>query len=300
MNSPLSFSAPSLKDAEPVYEASVAAHAETNELAFTNIYLLQGKYDIRLALKDNVLYRYYGGTGRLQGYGFPVCAPDTIPAALDIVEKDAEMNGRPLSFCALTEEQVACLSRRYGNCSTWNNDRGDADYLYRRSDLAELPGTRYHKKRNHIARFERTYPSYRFERLTNENAADVLEVAKGWLAAQDDSPSLLHEARAICHAVAHLAELKIEGGLLYLDDNPIAMSLASPISKNVVDIHYEKCLPAYRDAYPVINREMARALHPYEFINREEDLNIPGLRQAKLSYHPYKLISRFSGTVTVC
>lgn len=298
MNGPLSFSAPSLKDAAAVYEASAAACAETNELAFTNIYLLQKKYGTLLAFKEGVLYRYYSGSGRLQGYGFPIGKPDAIPAALDTVEEDAEKEGRPLSFCALTEEQVGCLSRRYGKCFTWNNDRGDADYLYRRSDLAELPGTLYHKKRNHIARFERNHPGCRFERLTEENAPDALAVAEGWLAAvQDNSPSLLHEARAIRHAVAHLAELKILGGLLYLDSQAIAMSLASPISRSIADIHYEKCLPAYRDAYPIINREMARALHPYEFLNREEDLNIPGLRQAKLSYYPCKLLSRFTGTV---
>ena len=77
------------------------------------------------------------------------------------------------------------------------------------------------------------------------------------------------------------------------------MSLASYISPIVADIHYEKCTPEYRDAYPVINQEMAKML-PCTLINREEDLNIPGLRQAKLSYKPDHILQKLKATITLC
>ncbi len=270
--------------------------AETNDLSYSNIYLLQDKYQLQIAICRNCLFRYFGGTARWQGYAFPICQPKQMDECLHLLEDDAEKSGRVLSFCTLTEEQVALLSARYGKCFTWNNDRGNVDYLYNRHDLAELPGSLYHKKRNHIARFERLYPSWHFEAVTPHHSHDAMAVAEGWLAGMEESPSLLHEARAIRQALAHMAELEITGGLIYVNANPVAMSLASSISPRVADIHYEKCLPEFRDAYPLINREMARFL-PHEFINREEDLNITGLRQAKLSYYPCKLIPRYSGTV---
>ena len=74
---------------------------------------------------------------------------------------------------------------------------------------------------------------------------------------------------------------------------PVAMSVASFISPSVADVHYEKCLPAFRDVYPLINRELARCLG-CEFINREEDLNIPGLRKAKESYYPAQLLTKYT------
>lgn len=288
---------PVLADAARICEAASRFHARTNDLSFVNIYLLQNKYNICIAIANRYFYRHYAGDGRLQGYAFPLGDEGRVEEAFKAIEDDAELCSRPLRFCTLTEEQAKRLARRYGKCFTWNNDPGDSDYLYRRSDLAELPGTAYHKKRNHIARFAKQYPDWKFESLTSERRADAMEVAEGWLAgAGEQTPSLLHEAKAIRRGLELWQELSIIGGLIYIAGRPAAMSMASLISPNVADIHYEKCLPQYRDAYPIINRELARLLET-EFINREEDLNVPGLRQAKLSYHPCDMIPRFSGSV---
>ena len=55
-------------------------------------------------------------------------------------------------------------------------------------------------------------------------------------------------------------------------------------------VHYEKASLEYGAAYQVINKEFLShivELHPeLEIVNREEDMNDPGLRAAKMSYLP--------------
>ena len=293
----LTFSAPELKDYSTIKE--LLFHVEQSDLAFPNLYLLQKKYGTQIALHQNCLYRHFSGSGRLQGYAFPVGKIDDVEKALFHVEQHAREHGNPLLYCLLTEENARVLQHIYGETITFQNDPGDADYLYKRSDLAELPGTIFHKKRNHLARFYRSYPEWKFEQLDAKNESDALFIARAWVQGQEVQEAHLHELNAIEKAINLRNELGIIGGILYVKQRPVAMSLASYISPIVADIHYEKCTPEYRDAYPVINQEMAKML-PCTLINREEDLNIPGLRQAKLSYKPDHILQKLKATITLC
>ncbi len=293
----LTFSAPELKDYSTIKE--LLFHVEQSDLAFPNLYLLQKKYGTQIALHRNCLYRHFSGSGRLQGYAFPIGKIDDVEKALFHVEQHAREHGNPLLYCLLTEENARVLQQIYGETITFQNDPGDADYLYKRSDLAELPGTIFHKKRNHLARFYRSYAEWKFEQLDAKNEADALFIARAWVQGQGVQEAHLHELNAIEKAINLRNELGIIGGILYVEQRPVAMSLASYISPIVADIHYEKCTPEYRDAYPVINQEMAKML-PCTLINREEDLNIPGLRQAKLSYKPDHILQKLKATITLC
>ena len=291
---PLPFAAPTLSDAQQVRKIVTAAQASGNDLAFANIYLLREKYKTSLAIQDGFLFRHYAGNSRLQGYAFP-CGTGDVEAALQCIEADAATRQRNLCFCLLTEQEATMLQTLRPGMYQFTCDPGNADYLYRQSDLATLPGTAYHRKRNHITRFCKLYPQWTFCPLCTDNADHALQVAADWYAGQEYTPALQHELHAIHAALQHMDELQLHGGIIYIDAQPVAMSIASYISPEVADVHYEKCSPAFRDAYPVINREIAHSL-PCQFINREEDLNQPGLRQAKLSYRPCSLLQKFTAT----
>lgn len=268
-----------------------------SDLTPANIYLLQHKYGTQLVFHMEHLIRFFGGNGRLQGYTFPVGGrPEDIPTCLKLIENHAQLTGNPLQFCLLTEEMLVYLKEYYGKRCQCEFDRGDADYLYRRLDLAELPGTKYHKKRNHLASFLRQYPNAVFQKLTCHNADDALGIAQQWIQSQENTAGVIHELRAIEHALSLLEELNLCGGIVYVEQKPIAMAVASVMNSHVTDIHYEKCLPGMRAAYSFINRELARTLST-DFINREEDLNIDGLRQAKLSYHPVQILLKYKATI---
>ena len=179
-----------------------------------------------------------------------------------------------------------------------NANRNMFDYLYLREDLMNLKGKKYQPKRNHINQFNARY-SYEFRELRQEDKNDCLKMLEVWRQQEMDiSPEYKRDYDDEKYVIEYLfdwyKELEIYGGALIVDGKIIAFSLGSPVNKDTFDTHIEKADRNYMGAYAVINKEMAVHIpENFIYINREEDKGIMGLRQAKLSYHPYKLIEKY-------
>ncbi len=64
------------------------------------------------------------------------------------------------------------------------------------------------------------------------------------------------------------------------------------ISHSTYDIQFEKFDTEFKGIGQVINQETAKYLsRKCRYLNREQDLGIKGVRQAKLSYEPVKLLT---------
>ena len=109
--------------------------------------------------------------------------------------------------------------------------------------------------------------------------------------------SLAYEKKALLQIVPQIEKIGADGIVLYVDGKVAAFTVGMRISETVYDTVFEKADDGIKGAYNIINREFARFLkNKYEslkFINREQDLNLPGLRQAKLSYMPCSLVEKF-------
>ena len=289
----LNFTDPQPCDADYVRCCVEEGSARACELSFANMFLLRKKYGIMIVVQDGFLFRYYCGNKRLSGYGFPI-GQGNPDAAVQAIFTDAAERNRVPSFCLLSSEQKEYLARFYPDRFEFKTDRGDADYLYLQDDLFRLVGRSWHRKRNFITRFEKKYPNWRFVPIRSENRQDALDVERIWFQEHDGSSDadLLLELGTIQESLQYFDELRLCGGIIYINDRPCAMGIASGITREVGDIHYEKAIGEYRDAYPLLNREMARLLVGYHFINFEEDLNISGLRTAKMSYFPKILLEK--------
>ncbi len=174
-------------------------------------------------------------------------------------------------------------------------ERDAFDYIYLREDLANLSGKKYHSKRNHISAFSKKF-DWEYREITKENVSDVLECANQWYFENRDrfDKYMQCEKDGIDLMLSNMELLEIRGGAIYVGDKVVAFTLGSPINLEMFDIHIEKALSDYAGAYTVINREFAKTLTDYKYINREDDLGIEGLRKAKLSYKPHILLKKYS------
>ena len=288
----LAFHVPLLSDRPAATEAASAAGAGENDASFVNLFLLRRKYGTEIAFSDGMLLRKYSKGVRAGCYGFPI-GSGNLRAALSAMMQDAG-NKQPFRLTLLTEQQCEILSEISPDGFTFAPMTGYTEYLYRRDALAELRGSKYHGKRNHIAQFWRSFPDAEIQPLIAENVRFAVDIAHRWLESRSNpnEPSLLAELDAIEEAAANWEALGLSGLLLYADGKPIGMTAVSRISAGIYDVHFEKVVPGYPHAWPVVANEMAKCLRDAEYINREEDLGEGGMRASKQSYHPDLLIEK--------
>jgi hypothetical protein len=171
-------------------------------------------------------------------------------------------------------------------------DRDNFDYLYLRTELAELKGKKFHKKRNLVAQFQKLY-THEEKPLTQETKPDVLEILKIWREKKGEDG----DYAACLEALAWLEELDLKGFLLYIDGKPAGFCMGEIIAQGrIFAVHFEKGLDTYRGIYQFINRAFASSLpESITQINREQDLGDEGLRRAKLSYRPAGFVKKYTG-----
>lgn len=287
----LDFHAPAMEDRSWVDEVLSYSKHWGCLYSFAQFALWADKYNSEICRVGDALCALSGINEKY--YVYPAGRYD-LCEIMDILKADALERGIPFRFCAVEEWQKDELFSAYPERFEAVECRHDFDYIYKSADLAELSGKKYHSKRNHIAKFTRRYPDWSYETIDDTNAAECIEMEEQWCAESGDDADLQTEKQIIIRALNDMQGYGLDGGLIRLDGKVIAFTIAEPLNENIYDIHFEKALREYAEAYTIINREYtSRLADRYEYINREEDLGLEGLRKAKLSYKPSILLKKY-------
>ena len=203
----------------------------------------------------------------------------------------SERYGNKVDFHYVPEKMLNIWQSQFGDSIEVEEFRGGWDYLYDIKKLATLSGNAYMKKRNRVNQFRRTY-KYTYEDITEEITSQVLDFQYSWCQANHcyDVIGLERECRAIRRILENWNSLpNLCGGVIRVNDNIAAYTIGE-LSGETLFVHFEKASLEYNSGYQIINRDfLAKTLkkHPnLKIANREEDLNDPGLREAKMSYLP--------------
>ncbi len=232
-------------------------------------------------------------------YPFPIGTGDIRPV-LDAIIHDARARGIPCYLTSMTREECDLLEQLYPGAFRFHTDRDGFDYVYAIDNLADLKGRKFQKKRNHANRFDAEHPNFQILPLDESTRAGAFCMLQQWYEnrAQMDPMMDFHlEKLATERAFAFQKQLGLEGVVLVDEGRILAFAMGAFLTPNTFDIHFEKALEDVPGAYNAINREFARYLRSkypqLRWLNREDDMGLEGLRKAKLSYNPDRMVEKY-------
>lgn len=209
-------------------------------------------------------------------------------------KKIFEDSGQPFSIRLLPFHMLEIIKAAFPGELRYFEDRPNYDYVYLTQDLVQLAGRQYHAKKNHLNYFYEHY-RYGYVPLTSAMAEEAMlfirEFNQRKQLPQYEMDLLRMEEIAMEDVFYNMEKVGYLSGAIFIDDKIQALSIGGPLGRKTVTVHVEKANIEYRGAYQAINNEFCKHMAPnVKYINREEDMGIVGLRKAKLSYKPVKLI----------
>lgn len=274
-----------LSDRRMFQEEFCKLQPRVSELSFANLYLFRHIHRYLLTtVNDSLVIMGCGYDG--QPYFLPPLSGHRGEAACRLLDETKTLYGADERFVA--EHFTGSNYAHYA-------DRDNDDYLYLRSDLAELPGKRFHKKKNRINYFTNRH-SYTVEPYCREHFQSARRLLDEWDRVHSDGPSrsLLAETAAAREGLELAGELGLAGVVVLIDKGVSAFALGEKLNDSTYVCHFEKADPFLEGAAQLVNREFCRALSAdYIYLNRGQDLGQSGLREAKNSYQPVEMIRKF-------
>lgn len=261
---------------------------EISEYTFTNLYSWRKVYDFEISrLDDFIILASKNGPG-LPRFFDPIGKGDKKGAITKILQDCAA------TFVRIPEQTNALFTGEPGFIS--EDDQDNSDYLFRIEDLVRLAGRKYDGKRNLIKKFKSLY-KYEYFKLSEANIKECLDFIETWCAVKDcdNIKSLNHEREAFFQILENFSSFGLIGGAIRIEGKICAVAIAERLNPDTLVMHILKAQSEYMGLYQTINQEfLASEAVGFEYLNMEQDLGLEGLRKAKLSYHPLKMIKKYT------
>ncbi len=267
--------------------------SRTSDYTVGAMYMWRDFYNTSFTIYDDMILYKVKFLDRIS-FTYPV-GSGSFEKAMDAIKRYCDENEIPLWFCTVPEEVLPILTNQYHGTLPCKPSRDWADYLYLAEDLAGMTGRKFSGQRNHINKFKKLYPTYRYQRITSDNLHRIADFLKDYEQNHSKNAALAKEelTRSL-ELLPYLEQFHLPGGFIEVDGTIVAMSIGE-IVNDTLYCHIEKAVRDYEGSYQMIVKEFSSDMLQYgiKYINREEDVGDEGLRTSKLSYHPVSLLDKY-------
>jgi len=260
------------------------------EYSFFNLFCWQKEYDLCFCLyRDRLLVLDKKNNYFLMPLGKPLA-----PEELAELSQNMKHRKKACDIAIVPHEYLIANPqiRKYYQAAP---QKDSDEYIYLVKKLSDLKGKKLQKKRNLVSQFKRKNPAFCVNRIQGPLIKKSLELARNILGTgKGRIKSLQKEYAALKQALGIIHSSSMEGLAIMVEGKVVAFSIFSRLTPSTYDIHFEKSDLSFKGAAQVINHETAKYLeNKCEYVNREQDLGIKGLRQAKLSWDPHFMFKPF-------
>ncbi|MGL5000270.1 MAG: DUF2156 domain-containing protein [Cetobacterium sp.] len=259
---------------------------ETSDLNFTNFYLWSFSENIEYCIENDIL-NIKGSYCGEEYYFAPISKNLNKDNIIENIKCIKEKNGK---IVFIPESYNEFLKDIFD----LKEERDSFDYIYLKEDLASLKGRKFSSKKNKVNKFIKVY-DFIYEKISESNIEEIRSFQKTWTENRKSDVIILSETMGIEELLNNYEKLGLRGGVLKVENKVIAYAIGEKITKDMGVIHIEKADFEYLGSYQMINMLVAKSeFSDVEFLNREDDFGSSGLREAKLSYQPIKLLKKYS------
>lgn len=294
----MEFNKINLSDMETLRKHTMLAHTRNCEYAMVNIFFWNDTDKLMFAVIDDVLvYRLIDDENAYYSIVEFIEEPAKLVMKL---EQDAADNGCRMVLTNMSENMVLRLEREMvGQLRYWY-DREYSDYIYEVDDLIRLSGSKYHGKKNHLNKFLNTY-AFLYEEITNDNIEECRRMKEEWAVRKGgDIEEYREELDIIDNVLDNYDKFNLIGGLIRIDGKVSAFTIGEAISEDTFVTHFEKADEDIPGLYQAINQQFAaNSISGFKYVNREDDIGLEGIRQAKLSYRPVMMFDKYNAEKTI-
>jgi len=283
-----------LGDRDFVHPHHWAYQPATSELTFTNLFIWRDHYRLSWCLADDCLV-FLSDSPANPWFFPPVGSSPRAGLCRRLLDWLREARGSSDPRLERVDPRLREEAAAAGGFRS-EADRDHFDYVYQTADLVQLAGGHYQQKRNHLNSFQRSH-SHTYKPLTPAHVTACLDVAQKWCEIRrcEEDLNLMEEWEAVKETLACFKDLGLTGGVIFVGDRLEAFTVGEKLNADTAVIHLEKANPEIRGLYTAINQAfLENAWQDTPWVNREQDLGEPGLRKAKLSYHPHHLEEKFT------
>ena len=288
----------SLDDMEIINSYVKNNSIESYEYLFSSLYMWRKLNNVKYAIIDDALVIEKNEEGKGTFYAQPLgYKKDKLVNIIEsLIERNENYTDRDYLFGDVDEEFINDLKKYTDYRIEIIEDVDDFEYVYNTKDLIELKGKKYHSKKNHVNTFEKTY-KYEIKSINNENVIkDCLTLLHRWYeeVLETVDKEMCMEIDAIKDLFKELHYFELMSIAVYVDNELAGFAVGERVNDKTAVIHVERGELQFKGIYAFINRRfLMECFSDTEFVNRQEDTGNEGLKKAKQSYHPAKMIKKY-------